>query len=207
MGEILNKLVKLSAFLLALFFATGGFYAGTASLSVDVAIWHNVDLARMAKAEGYSAAAMRLADEAEYAVNHHALEAWRVAIHPVKFGIPSWKPLFTPPAPARNAGNHSMIGRLWNSQLGHEALALQNLFHHLVEPIVVGLILALLTWEILHPLARSGVAKSLATTNRKIFGKPRDLPRGDGFVLARDVHLDRKGSGNPHVLTIGPSGG
>jgi len=92
-------------------------------------------------------------------------------------------------------------GRFWPGNITKDRMVK----HIMPPPLIAFLIAGLLQW-LAYPVARSKLARNLSTTDKKTFGRIKDLPLGNGFVLAQKVRLAADGGGNPHVLTIGPSG-
>jgi len=85
-------------------------------------------------------------------------------------------------------------------------LTQNRMLWHFAPWLFASLLISLVFEFLIYPFIRTRVAKTLATDKTKVFGTTKDLPLGDGFVLAKDVRLARNGGGNPHILTIGPSG-
>lgn len=202
MGEVINNILKGLAWLLGILLVIAGIYTGIASLGADAATAFAADGATKYEALHNQVEARRWEAGVEDFYFHHWRWTWHMAVHP-KLLRSAWAEAFPPIA---DIGQY-VKGNWWNSHLVGITFTRRNLTYHFVGPIVGGLLAAVILEVIVLPLVRSRVAKGLATTNRKVFGKPKDIPRGDGFVLARGVRLARDGGGNPHVATFGPSGG
>jgi len=201
MSEFLANLLRFSSLSFYLLFLIAGVYLGGAGLAADVQgdMYQDKYVNVMKKA-----APADRTKTLSIVVKHKAENTWlkltaKFVTHPkiawehVKWAIP-----------ALNFGSGAVLSlkgiespHIWNQA---RVVWHQGLF------ILVGLMLAIGGELIVFPLLRSRLAHKLASTDEQMWGRPEDLPSGDGFVLAHDVRLDRSGGGNPHVLTIAPSG-
>jgi len=190
MGELLNNLLKYC--FIAIWFVAffGGFYTSAAIVSTDVqkSLWRS-----------------------HY---RHSRTVEQASKYKLALQIPVYKSvLFFAGHPTKMLDR---IKRTW-PLLDHPSVAIGKgtigpnipdriLFYHVMPPPIIFLVIAGLLQGLAYPVARARLARSLATTDKKTFGKIKDLPLGDGFVLAEKVRLASDGGGNPHVLTIAPSG-
>jgi len=191
MGELLNNILKYCFIGIWFVAFAGGFYVSAAIVSADVqkSLW---------RSHYRHAQTVEQANKYKFALQIPAYKSVLFfAGHPKKMldRIKRTWPLLDHPSDAIGKGN---IGPNIPDRI---------LFYHVMPPPVIFLIIAGLMQGLAYPVARSKLARSLAETDKKIFGKIKDLPQGDGFVIAEKIQLSDSAGGNPHVLTIAPSGG
>lgn len=196
MGEVINNLLRAFAIIGGIVFVLIGLHFGVASLGVDIA--HDYD-SRMAVGQSERSAKLQaLATDLD---QHHWRWTWRVAVHPHSEVAP-WALVFPWVKNPGQIGRGDYFNPVWMTR----TFTQERMINDFLPPVLIGLGLTFVLEFIAYPLIRSRVARSLADDSNGVFGSARDLPRGDGFVLAKNVRLARDGGGNPHVLTIGSSG-
>lgn len=191
MGEFLSSLLRGFVHFLWLLLIASGMYASASLLSADFQRdeWRAQYSQALRYGQRYQAReiARRWNDWSAVKL------AWEAAQRP-SVVLVSMKKLGSQLLPKRlNGGGR---GLLWTPQI---------LVQHVAVPFLVALLFGYLLEYGAYPFARARLARWLADPNEQPFGSKMDLTRGDGFVLSREVRLDRSVSFR-HALTIGPSG-
>lgn len=204
MSEFLANLLRLLTHSISLSLLAAGLYLAGAGLAADAALDRvQVKYSAALKKAGSDAKARRAT--LEKIARHRAEHSWPKL---------TWKAAWLPEIvrshsmvafPILNFGKRGLKLDTKALQSRHRWVRERVIWHQASFLLMAGLLI-LLNELALFPLLRSRMARALATDDAEIFGKPKILPRGDGFVLSHDVRLARDGGGNPHVLTVGPSG-
>ncbi|HKI62009.1 MAG TPA: type IV secretory system conjugative DNA transfer family protein [Mariprofundaceae bacterium] len=191
MGELLNGLLKLLVYGCWVFLLFAGLYFSAAGWVADAQRDNWIQQYRITDNQAYRQKISGLYSQWEW-----FKLARYAAMHPCKTwaGIQNIWPILKDPVQAIGSGNF---------QPKH--MTQERFIRHLVPPLLIAIIMALWVEFALYPLARHKLAAWLASTDRKIFGRLGDFPRGDGFVLSKHIRLNRKASFR-HALVIGPSG-
>jgi len=189
MGEVLNNLIRFVTIIGYFILVFSGVYLGLASIGTDVM----QDSYKKAYQRGDKSASVPFFDIQKNRISYTFI----FAAHP-KMWVKVMGKIFPP------INDLSQLSK--GNYVKPEYLKPERVTWHFA-PWLFGFALFALLFEFLvYPFVRTRVARWLAEDRTQIFGSIKDLPSGDGFVLAHDVRLARNGGGNPHVLTIGPSG-
>jgi len=189
MGEVINNLIRFVTVLGYLFLVTIGIYLACAMLVTDV---YQDGYVKMYK-KG-STTAQKSWETIQKNRMHFTLY---VAIHP-KIWVAGMGRIFPP------ISDLSQISKV--NYVSPKYLTPDRMIWHFAPWLMFAIFISLIFEFLIYPFIRTHTAKWLATDKTKIFGSIRDLLLGDGFVVADKVRLARNGGGNPHILTIGPSG-
>jgi len=189
MGEVLNNLIRFITIIGYFILIFLGVYMGLSAIGTDVM----QDSYKKAYQKGDKSAAVPFRDIQKDRLSYTFI----IAAHP-EIWLKVMAKIFPPvdDLSQMSKGNYVKPAYLTQERMGW----------HFAPWLFGSAMLALLFEFLVYPFVRTRVARWLAEDRTQIFGSVKDLPRGDGFVLARDVRLARNGGGNPHVLTIGPSG-
>jgi len=201
MGEVINNLLRIAVILGHLGLVLGGAWMAIAGLATGIQQERLKEAYKTAisnQNERFKQAVKRQFSDIQ---NHRISWSWRLATRADEMRD-VWSELFPPLAEFGQIGKGNFF-----AQNKLKWITPNRVLLHALPWLLAGVLLALLLEFFIYPLIRTRVARSLADDSKEIIGHPATLPKGDGFVLAKNVRLPRDGGGNPHVLTVAPSGG
>jgi len=189
MGEVINNLIRFVTIIGYFFLVLLGVYMGLASVCTDVM----QDAYKKSYQRGDKSASTPFYDIQKHRISYTFI----FASHP-QMWVKAMTKIFPP------IDDLSQISK--GNYVKPSYLTQERVAWHFAPWLFGSAVLALLFEFLVYPFIRTRVAKWLAEDRTQIFGSVKDLPHGDGFVLAHNVRLSRSAGGNPHALTIGPSG-
>lgn len=200
MGEVINNLLRFAVVLGHFGLVLGGGWMATAGLATGIYQERLVEIRKIALAKDRKALEKKAKRQWLDVEAHRVRWTWRLATNADEMqtllGL-----LFPTLLDAGQIGKGNFIDPDRLQWITPERMA-----WHAGPWLVVSVVLALILEFLLYPIVRTRVARSLADDSKAVLARAASLPQGDGFVLAHDVRLPRDGGGNPHVLSIAPSG-
>jgi len=189
MGEVINNIIRFVTFIGYLFLVVLGVYMACAMLVTDV----SQDISAVKYKKGDSTQKEQWLKVQNNRIKYTFLIASKPSLWVAGMAH------IVPPT-----GDLSQISKA--NFMVPKYLTQDRMLWHFAPWVLIAILISFFFEFLVYPIIRTHVAKWLATDKTKVFGSLKDLPLGDGFVLAEQVRLSRSAGGNPHCLTVGPSG-